>query len=51
VDPGREGDRGRAVLLQVLRFGITVEPDTGPVSLEVRGPAGTREFLTGLLDL
>jgi hypothetical protein len=34
-----------------LRFGITVEPDGGPVSLELSGPAGTREFIAGLLDL
>lgn len=34
-----------------LRFVITVEPDGGPVFLELSGPAGTREFLAGLLDL
>ena len=34
-----------------LRFVITVEPDGGAMSLELSGPAGTREFLTGLLDL
>jgi hypothetical protein len=34
-----------------LRFVITVEPDGGPVMLELSGPAGTREFLSGLLDL
>src|SRR5262245_41281117 len=34
-----------------LRFVITVEPDGGPVSLELSGPAGTREFIAGLLDL
>ena len=27
-----------------LRFGITVEPDGGPVFLELTGPPGTREF-------
>jgi hypothetical protein len=34
-----------------LRFAITVEPDGGPISLELSGPAGTREFIAGLLDL
>jgi hypothetical protein len=34
-----------------LRFGITVEPDAGPVILELTGPRGTREFVAGLLDL
>ena len=34
-----------------LRFVITVEPDGGPVVLELSGPAGTREFIAGLLDL
>ena len=34
-----------------LRFAITVEPDGGPVSLELSGPAGTREFIAGLLDV
>ena len=34
-----------------LRFVITVEPDGGAVSLELSGPPGTREFISGLLDL
>ena len=34
-----------------LRFGITVESDGGPISLELSGPTGTREFLAGLLNL
>jgi hypothetical protein len=33
-----------------LRFDITVEPDGGPVWLEVAGPPGTREFLSALLE-
>ena len=33
-----------------LRFQITVEPDGGPISLELSGPPGTREFIAGLLD-
>jgi hypothetical protein len=34
-----------------LRFGITVEPDGGPMLLELTRPPGTREFLAALLDL
>lgn len=34
-----------------LRFVITVEPDGGPMWLELSGPAGTRDFIAGLLDL
>lgn len=33
-----------------LRFIITVEPDGGPISLELTGPAGTREFVAALLE-
>jgi hypothetical protein len=33
-----------------LRFTITVEPDGGPVILELSGPPGTGEFLSSLLD-
>jgi hypothetical protein len=33
-----------------LRFTITVEPDEGPVVLELGGPPGTGEFLSALLD-
>lgn len=31
-----------------LRFRLTVEPDEGPVLLELTGPAGTGEFLRAL---
>lgn len=31
-----------------LRFQLTVESDSGPVCLEVTGPPGTQEFLSGL---
>lgn len=34
-----------------LSFGITLEPDGGPIWLEFTGPPGTREFLLGMLDL
>ena len=34
-----------------LRFVITVEPNAGPISLELSGPPGTREFIAGLLNL
>jgi len=33
-----------------LRFHVTVEPDGGPILLELSGPPGTREFLSALLD-
>lgn len=33
-----------------LRFGITVEPDGGPIVLELSGPPGTREFIAALLE-
>jgi hypothetical protein len=33
-----------------LRFGITVEPDGGPIVLELSGPPGTREFVAALLE-
>jgi hypothetical protein len=33
-----------------LRFTLTVEPDAGPIVLDVTGPAGTREFLAAMLD-
>jgi hypothetical protein len=33
-----------------LRFGITVEPDGGPMFLELSGPPGTGEFVAALLD-
>jgi hypothetical protein len=33
-----------------LRFGITVEPDEGPIFLELSGPPGTREFVEALLE-
>ena len=34
-----------------LRFGITVEPDGGPMFLELSGPPGTREFVAALLQV
>jgi hypothetical protein len=33
-----------------LRFGITIEPDEGPIFLELSGPPGTREFVPALLE-
>ena len=33
-----------------LRFTITVEPDEGPVTLDLTGPPGTREFVVALLE-
>jgi len=34
-----------------LRFGITVEPDGGPILLDLTGPPGTRDFLGALLEV
>lgn len=34
-----------------LRFAITVEPDGGPIFLDLGGPSGTREFIAALLDV
>jgi hypothetical protein len=33
-----------------LRFGITVEPDGGPIFVELSGPPGTRDFVKSLLE-
>jgi len=33
-----------------LRFQLTVEPDGGPLRLEITGPSGTDEFLSSLLQ-
>jgi hypothetical protein len=33
-----------------LRFVVTVEPDGGPILVDITGPRGTREFLDGLLS-
>ena len=33
-----------------LRFQIVVEPNGGPIWLELTGPCGTREFVSGLLE-
>jgi hypothetical protein len=34
-----------------LRFQITIEPDGGPMFLELSGPPGTREFVAALLEV
>ena len=33
-----------------LRFAMTVEPAGGPVRLELTGPAGTRDFVSALIE-
>ena len=33
-----------------LTFSITVEPDNGPMLLDLTGPPGTRAFLAALFD-
>ena len=32
-----------------MRFAIDVQPDEGPIALELTGPPGTREFLDAVL--
>ena len=32
-----------------LRFRVTVEPNEGPILLELTGPEGTRDFLSALI--
>jgi hypothetical protein len=34
-----------------LSFTITVSPDGGPITLDLTGPAGTREFLGAILGM
>jgi hypothetical protein len=33
-----------------MRFQLTVEPDAGPMRLDVTEPAGPEEFLAGLVE-
>jgi hypothetical protein len=33
-----------------LRFTISVQPHEGPITLDLTGPPGTREFIGALLD-
>jgi len=33
-----------------LRFQVTVEPDDGPIRLDITGPAGTTQLLDDVLD-
>jgi hypothetical protein len=35
---------------EFLQFQITIEPGRGPVTLELTGPQGTREFLSAMLE-
>jgi hypothetical protein len=34
-----------------LRFNIIVEPDNGPIWLELTGPSGTKDFLKSIFNL
>ena len=34
-----------------LRFAVTVEPDDGPLTVDLTGPAGTREFLAAMFGM
>jgi hypothetical protein len=33
-----------------LRFTINVDPDEGPITLDLTGPPGTREFISAILE-
>lgn len=33
-----------------VSFTVTVEPDDGPISLDLTGPEGTREFLAAMFE-
>ena len=41
---------GERQCCRFLHFSITVEPDGGPMSLELTGPPGTGAFIAALLD-
>jgi hypothetical protein len=56
ADEGVIGEIARAVdaerrCCRFLQFTITVAPGDGPITLDLTGPPGTREFLAALLDL
>jgi hypothetical protein len=56
AEPGVIAALGRLIELEhqccpFLRFRLSVDAGGGPVSLELTGPDGTREFLTGVLHL
>ncbi len=42
---------GERQCCRFLRFEVTVEPDGGPIVLEVTGPQGTRDFLSATFGL
>ena len=46
VASGIEGERS---CCRFLRFRLTLEPDGGPLWMEVTGPEGTQNFLSSLL--
>ena len=33
-----------------LQFTVTVDPDDGPITLDLTGPPGTRDFLAAMFD-
>jgi hypothetical protein len=47
VDIARTVDAERHCC-RFLSFAITVSPDGGPITLDLTGPAGTREFLAAM---
>ena len=54
--PGRVAEIARTIdrerqCCRFLRFQLTIEPDGGPLWLEVTGPPGTFEFLREVLGI
>jgi hypothetical protein len=50
VDIARTVDAERQCC-RFLQFTIAVEPGEGPITLDLTGPPGTREFLADMFDL
>jgi hypothetical protein len=56
ADSGLLGDIAEVVnaerlCCRFLRFTISVRPDEGPITLDLTGPLGTREFIGAILDV
>lgn len=56
ADSGILGDIAQVVnaerlCCRFLRFTIAVQPEEGPITLDLTGPPGTREFIGAMFDL
>jgi hypothetical protein len=49
-DPAGDAVEAERQCCRFLRFAIVVEPDGGPIALQLSGPTGTRAFLSGLIE-